>query len=158
MVDCEPHAPVSAGANEEDDHTPPHQQALKEIQNLEKEDIDRITSSVVSVVQSLSSPYLNQAVASGSVTCVRCVQTLPTSFPLEAAPGTLPIIMDLRSTKTIPFIPLPQLDSLPITDQQKNEMAGAVESVAMGGINGAVWGSLAMGLMFLVGFNFMRSS
>ena len=87
-------------------------------------------------------------------------------------PCTLPIIMYLRTTKAhpycpswscgplrpIPTAPLPQLDSLPITDQQKNEMAGAVESVAMGGINGAVWGSLAMGLMFLVGFNFMRSS
>ena len=57
MADCDPHDLVSAGANEEDDHTPPHQQALKEIQNLEKEDIDRITSSVVSVTQSASSPY-----------------------------------------------------------------------------------------------------
>ena len=54
MADCDPHDLVSAGANEEDDHTPPHQQALKEIQNLEKEDIDRITSSVVSVMQSAS--------------------------------------------------------------------------------------------------------
>ena len=31
----------TSGANEEDDMTPPHQQALKEIQNMEKEDIDR---------------------------------------------------------------------------------------------------------------------
>jgi len=37
------------GNNEEDDRTPPHQQALKEIQSMEKEDIDRITSIVVSL-------------------------------------------------------------------------------------------------------------
>jgi hypothetical protein len=36
------------GSNEEDDLSPPHQQALREIQNLQKEDIDRITSSIVS--------------------------------------------------------------------------------------------------------------
>ena len=50
-----------------------------------------------------------------------------------------------------------QLDTLPITDQQKNEMAGAVEKVALGGINGAVWGSLVMCLVGLVVFNFLRS-
>ncbi|GAX76490.1 hypothetical protein CEUSTIGMA_g3935.t1 [Chlamydomonas eustigma] len=84
------------GSNEEDDLSPPHQQALREIQNLQKEDIDRITSSI--------------------------------------------------------------LDTLPISDKEKNEMAGAVEQVALGGINGAVWGSLVMTMVFLVLFNFIRPS
>jgi uncharacterized membrane protein len=51
-----------------------------------------------------------------------------------------------------------QLDTLPISDKEKNEMAGAVEQVALGGINGAVWGSLVMTMVFLVLFNFIRPS
>jgi len=48
------------------------------------------------------------------------------------------------------------LDSLPISEEQKFEMSGAVEGVAMNAVNGAVWGSIVVGLGVLVLFNFAR--
>lgn len=81
------------GMNDEDDARP-HQHALLDIQQMEKEDIDRITSSL--------------------------------------------------------------LDTLPLSDKQKNEMGGAVQQAAMAGINGAVWGSLVFCLLLLLVFNFLR--
>ncbi|GLI66302.1 hypothetical protein VaNZ11_010064 [Volvox africanus] len=50
------------------------------------------------------------------------------------------------------------LDNLPITEAQKREMSGSVQQAAIAGINGAVWGSLAASLLFLLVFNFVRSS
>lgn len=50
-----------------------------------------------------------------------------------------------------------QLDTLPLTDQQKNEMAGAVEQVAVAGINGAVWGSMVAALLLILLLNFVRN-
>ncbi|PNW71575.1 hypothetical protein CHLRE_16g659900v5 [Chlamydomonas reinhardtii] len=48
------------------------------------------------------------------------------------------------------------LDNLPITEAEKRQMSGSVQQVAMAGINGAVWGSLAACLLFLLIFNFAR--
>ena len=48
------------------------------------------------------------------------------------------------------------LDSLPISDKDKNEMSGVVEGAAMNAVNGAVWVSMLAGLGFVVLFNFFR--
>ncbi|GIL90788.1 hypothetical protein Vretifemale_18521 [Volvox reticuliferus] len=50
------------------------------------------------------------------------------------------------------------LDNLPITEAEKREMSSSVQQAAIAGINGAVWGSLAASLLFLLVFNFVRSS
>ncbi|KAG2441817.1 hypothetical protein HXX76_003426 [Chlamydomonas incerta] len=48
------------------------------------------------------------------------------------------------------------LDNLPISEVEKRQMSGSVQQVAMAGINGAVWGSLAACLAALLIFNFAR--
>jgi hypothetical protein len=51
----------------------------------------------------------------------------------------------------------PQLDNLGLSEQQKRDMSGSVQTAAVAGIQGAVWGSLVLALLFLLIFNFART-
>lgn len=112
------------GMNDEDDAAP-HLLAIQDIQRVEKEDIDRITSSLVRLRA--------------------CMWVGVTLLPW---PSLSPVCRPWLSA---------QLDTLPLTDQQKNEMAGAVEQVAVAGINGAVWGSMVAALLLILLLNFVRN-
>eukprot|EP00798_Chlamydomonas_sp_ICE-L_P013824 gene13824-19741_t len=50
------------------------------------------------------------------------------------------------------------LDGLDMTEADKRELGGAVQKVAIGGIQGAVWGSLVLAILGLLLFNFLRSA
>lgn len=49
-----------------------------------------------------------------------------------------------------------QLDELPLSDADKQQLGSGIQKVAMGGINYFVWGTLALAFVGLILFNFFR--
>jgi hypothetical protein len=62
-----------------------------------------------------------------------------------------------KSPQDIDRVTSDLLDSLPdLSAQDKAEMTGTVEGLAVNSVQGAIWGSMAAALLFLIIFNFAR--